>query len=163
MQEPSIKYGILAGVGTILYTLLFYLVDKSLIVHLGVSWSAMIIYFIAMLLAIRAQRDLDGGYISLRAAIKAAFKTFLIANVFYHLFTYAMYNFIDPELLELRKEVLISTYKWLYSGEQLEMILKDFTALPFQVSIGDVLFGFAKGAIGGFILSFILAGTQRNA
>jgi Ca2+/Na+ antiporter len=149
MNSKTRTYGILTGAGTVLYLLLFYFVDRSLFLNGGVTWSSLIIYLIFMFKAVREVRDAQGGELEFREALKPAFTVYFIANVIYYSFLYLMFNFFDPELVELQREMLeaggIPT-----DGQNLEM------------SATVTFFAFLQSLIAGFAFSAAVAAILRR-
>ena len=142
-----------------LYFLLFYFLDKPSMVKMWVAASSLIIYTVFMAKAVNDQRALQEDIISFREAISVAFLTFIIANAVYCVF----YFFImksDPELVETLKQTSIEFYQWILQDQNPEEIKKSFDG--FEVNFSTVLLSFARGAINGFILSLLIAGTMRR-
>ena len=69
----GIKYGIFAGVGLMLYFLLFYNIDKNTMLGMGVSWSSLLIVLFFTFWAVLKQRQNNGGIINFKEALKAGF------------------------------------------------------------------------------------------
>ena len=153
-RKISLKYGLIAGGIVVLYFLLFYFLDKESMLKIWVAYSSILIYVIFMGKAVSDQRNLREDIISFRDAISVAFLTFIIANVSYYIF----YFFIlksDPELLEMLKQSTIGFYQKM--GQDTTEIEKKF-----EVGFSSIILGFARSAIGGFILSVIIAATMRR-
>ena len=158
-RNISLKYGVLAGGVVILYLLLFYLIEKGLMFSMGVAWSSILIYAFFMYKAIAEQRTIFEGKITFREAVSVAFLTFIIANIIYYVFHYPMVK-LDPSLVGILKEMSIDFYKKIMSnqdGEEIEKSFKDF-----DINLSTIFLSFARGAIGGFILSLPLAGFMRR-
>lgn len=128
----------LAGVGVIAYFLLFYAFGRSLMLHFGVWWSSLIIYMVAMMLAIRKTRSTD-----LRQNIQAGFTTFLAANLLFYLFYYLLFTKLDPQLVDLQKSLLLESSK---EGQAL-------ADQDLSVTAKGTLFAFLRSLIGGFIMA----------
>ena len=153
-RKISLKYGLMAGGSVVLYFLLFYFLDKQSMLKMWVAYSSILFYVIFMAKSVSDQRNLFEDIISFRDAISVAFLSFIIANVIYYVF----YFFIiksDPELLEMLKESTIDFYQKM--GQDTAEIEKKF-----EVGFSSIFLGFARGAIGGFILSLIIGGTMRR-
>ncbi len=160
-QTFGIKYGIIAGVGTILYMLLFYFIDQRMMLGPWVYRSTLLIYVIMMFMAVFAARKSGDGLIDIKEAIRIAFQTFIVANVLFYVFYYLLFNMFDPELVTLQKEMMMEfqeEYKDLEMAEQ----LKDMTEADLAFTLGKAIFSFAKDAITGFIFSLLIAGIARN-
>ncbi|MFQ5448936.1 MAG: hypothetical protein ACE5FF_18575, partial [Saprospiraceae bacterium] len=78
MQQTAVKYGIIAGIGTVLYLLVFYFIDSALILKPLVYWSTLIIAVIGLAAAVSKKRSENGGHITRKEAMKTAFLVFVI-------------------------------------------------------------------------------------
>lgn len=154
----GLKYGAITGIATIFYMLAFYLIGQKVMLHHLVFWSTIIIYLIGMFTAVFTARKKVGG-IEFKSGLRIAFQTFIVANVFWYIFYYAMLNWIDPELITLQKEMMEANFQL---NQQNEEQLKMLRESNFDFTIRDALFSFAKDAITGFILSLLIAGITRN-
>ncbi len=153
-RKISLKYGLIAGGIVVLYFLLFYFLDKESMLKMWVAYSSILIYVLFMAKTVKDQRELMEDIISFRDAISVAFLNFIIANVVYYIF----YFFIiksDLALVEMLKQSTIEFYQKM--GQDTAEIEKNF-----EVGFSTILLSFARGAIGGFILSLIIAGTMRR-
>ncbi len=68
---------------------------------------------------------------------------------------------IDPGLVDIQKEMLQAYAEQLEVDQRREMI-KSIEESNFDVTLLTVLSGFAKGAIGGFILSLIISSITKR-
>ncbi|MCR9290686.1 DUF4199 domain-containing protein [Saprospiraceae bacterium] len=149
MESKSRTYGILAGAGTVLYLLLFYLFDRSLFLNGGVTWSSLIIYLAFMYKAVVEKRDAEGGEIEFKDALKPAFTVYVIANFIYYSFIYLMFNFFDPDLIGLQRELM--------EASGLETQGQDM-----QMTLMITFFAFVQSLLAGFAFSAAVAGILRR-
>lgn len=156
------KYGIFAGLAVVLYFLLFYWIDKGLMLHWTVFYGSTLIYVLAMFWAARSLREQQGGQLHFREGLRAAFLTFLVANVFYYLFYYIIYQ-LDPTLVELQREALREFLPNITTKDRLQQALRDLDERDLNVYPAATLFGYARSAIGGFILAVLIALLARNS
>ncbi|MFK8103862.1 MAG: DUF4199 domain-containing protein, partial [Saprospiraceae bacterium] len=98
MKNISIaqKYGVLAGILTILYMLIFYFWGKRML-NPEVFASSLLIYAGAMLMGGLKLRSQNGGVLSFQEGLRNSFVIFLVANVLYYIFYYFIFKY-DPEL-----------------------------------------------------------------
>jgi hypothetical protein len=100
-----LRYGIFYGVTSILLSIIFFYVFP---IGLGkqsfVSFAAMIIF---MIVAGKAERQLNGGALSYGEALKTTFLTGFSGMVISGLFTIILMNLIDPSLVEKMTEQTI--------------------------------------------------------
>ncbi len=145
--DPSLRYGIVAGVGAVAYFLLFYFVNKPLFFSPWVWWSSLLIYIWAMTTVARPEGGPD-----LKRGLSRSFTVFVIGNAIFFLFYYLMMVEIDPQLVALQKELLISHP--MYDGNPKEM---DIDLTP-----GKIFFNYSYSLIGGFLLAFVIAGLLNR-
>ena len=118
-NQHAIKFGILAGIGTIIFLFLFYWIDRKLMLSPSVIWSTFFLYLLGMYMACVEERKDNGGYLAFKDALKAAFLVYVVANIIYYSYNYLLFNFIDPEMLGIQKEYMIT------SIEELEGLLNN--------------------------------------
>jgi len=124
MNTHSTKFGLIAGIGTVLILLSAYFIDKKLQLSPGVVWSTSIFYIVGMAMAAIEERKDNGGFISFKEALKAAFIVFMIANAIYHIFNYFHFNYFDPEMLQIQKDVVLETLETgVFSEEMTEQMI----------------------------------------
>ncbi len=140
----------LAGTATVLYLLVFWKTDPSLVLNPLIFWGAMLLCVLGMVLASRKQRQLNGGSLTKQEALKTSFMVVVIAMLFFFAFIYVLFNFIDPGLIDLQKQVLEAAGYKVKSPDELKM------------TIGKSLQGYAMHLIIGFILSYIVASFVKK-
>ncbi len=162
MNIFSKKNGLLAGVFVVLFFALFYVIDKTTMLGMVVYWSSLIIYIGFMAKACLEERGSHGDLLTFKDALRTAFVTFLLANLFFHIFNYILFKFIDPGLIETQMEMAKKVYAQFLDEAQSKKMIKEMAKNRFEMSITNVIFEYAKGAIGGFILSLIVAGLVKR-
>ena len=162
MNTFSKKYGALAGVFVVLYFVLFYLIDKTTMLGMTAYWSSLIIYLGFMSKACLDERASHGGLLTFKDALRTAFVTFLIANLFFHVFNYILFKYVDPGLIETQMEMAKKIYLQFMDEAQAKKMIKEMSKNRFEMSLANVIFEYAKGAIGGFILSLLVAVLIRR-
>ncbi len=159
MKNIAVKYGLFAGLATILYFLGFYYWDKAVMLEPWVSWSSVLFIVVAMVMAIHATRRQAGQKIEFRQALRAAFLTGVIANVAFYVFYYLIMQ-SDAELVSILKQQTMDFYQSWTSGEQLETMMKSLE--DFKVGLSTILLSLARSIIGSFILALLLAAILRR-
>ena len=96
MSTDTTKQGLWAGVGAIAYLLLFYVLHKAWMLHPLAYYSSLLIYLFFMYRTAEAVRVKQGGVIGWKEALRPAFTVFLLANVLFYLFYWAMHQ-LDPD------------------------------------------------------------------
>lgn len=160
MNANILKYGLYAGAGTIAYLLLFYFIDPKIMFSPWVSWSSFIIYIAAMVKATMIERDASGGNFPFRAALRPGFGAYVVASLVYFAFNYVMYNYVNTNLPEIQREVMIEQAqifsKWLNRPNLIEFA-EAVNVEALHITISNSLLGFLWSLIGGFFLSAIIA------
>ena len=167
--KESIKYGLLAGIATVVYMLLYYFVDKKLMMGAWVYWSSIAIFCTAMIMAILSVRRKQDYQLVFFEAVKTAFIVYLIADIIWYIFYYLLFTFFDPEMVEVTRQITIdalNAYKDAgesYIGDQnIAAKIKETQAADFGLSIAMLLPKLAYGLIGGFIFSLIFGTTLKS-
>lgn len=149
MQQTAVKYGIITGTAIVLYLFVFHLINRELLMNPLVYWSPILVSVVAMRMVVKRERDANNGKITQREALKHAFLTYVIAYLFFSIFIFALFNFIDPGLIELQKKAMLD------AGRKIE-------GLDFTMSFGKVLFQYAYMLIPGFFLSYMVASIMKK-
>lgn len=132
-----------------LYLLVFYYSSRASILNPLVYWSTLIIAGIGMVAAVKKRRSDNGGKIARQEALKTAFLVFVLAMLIFNLFVFALFNYIDPGLADLQKQMM-------------EAAGRETKDLDFQMSFGRVMFGYAFSLIGGFFISYLIASILKK-
>lgn len=160
----SVRYGLIAGVSTIAYLLLFYFISPRLMLNGFIIWSTLVIFLIFMYRAtIQVRKNLESFPFSL--ALRPSFTVFVLATLIYNLFYYLMFNVFDPGLLEVQYE-LIQENAGLFAGlsgrPEMEDQIANLSLDDIRVTFKSVLFASARSVLGGFILSLMMAAFLRK-
>jgi hypothetical protein len=128
-----------------------------------------VFYVVAMFKATADERERLDYRIDLKQAISAAFVTFVVANVIYHVFIQFMTN-TDVDLITIQLEKTKEYLEWAKTQttdfqqiEQLNQQLSETskqTSIPF--SFNDAFVHFAQGCVGGFILAMGIGAMMKT-
>ncbi len=149
MQQTAVKYGIIAGIATVLYLLVFHQMDRALLLNPLVYWSPILVAVVTMTMVVKKVRNDNDGKIEKKEALKQSFLTYVLVYLFFSLFIFALFNFIDPELVELQKQAMLD------AGRKIE-------GLDFTMTFGKILFQYAYMLIPGFFLSYMVASFMKK-
>ena len=140
MENSSLKYGIAAGLLTIIFYTVVYMIDRSLFFSPIVHWSSFLfyIYFMAV-----AWKD-AGKPEDFRESLKIMFVIYLIANAIYYIFYYLIFKVVDPDIVEIQKEMMVSRGM-------------DIEGINFDLNFTQLILGYASSCIGGFVIAAITA------
>jgi hypothetical protein len=166
MNNSILKFGIGAGVLTIVYMLIFYSIDETLMFSPWVTWSSFVIYIAAMLKATLNTRAKSEGFFTFREGLRPAFGVYVVASVTYFIFNYILYNYINPELPEIQREIMVKQAADIaekLGRPELREQMENIKAEDLRVSLRNSALGFMWSLMGGFVLSAIIAfATKRD-
>lgn len=146
-HRQAIINGTIAGILTVGYFLLFYFIDRPLILTAWVWWGSLVIYLLFMF---RVVQQLDTT--AFRQSLQAAFLVFVLANAIFYLFYYLLFSVFDPGLVDLQREMLTDNPLWRDSN----------TVVDLTVTVSRTLFSFSYSLIGGFLLALIVSAVARK-
>lgn len=160
MENSAIKNGVILGLLTVVLNLVVYFIDPRMLMStwIGVGFFALAIYFVYR--SGKETREEMGGYMSWGEALKPTFLTYVIYSSIAAAFTYVLYNFIDPSLIELQKEISIEAIEAMegFIGEErMEMAIEEIENQDFSMSID-----FAFSLVGGFVISAIVSAIVKK-
>ena len=97
-RSIALKWGIISGLVSILYTILLYVIDAKLLA--SGTWTSLSMVFIItfIVLSVKEFKLTQEGYINLSEALFTGFFTFVIGSLISALFGYVLMNFIDTNL-----------------------------------------------------------------
>ena len=154
MKKDMLKYGMIAGAGTLCWFLLFYALGRELMLSPWVYYASFVFYLWAMYSAMRS--SLRGGVQAFKEVLRAGFAVYLLANLVYYLFYYFI-NHWDPALAETQKEMMREWLPRITPKDKLRQALKALEESDFVVHPRDAFFSYMRSAIGGFVLAVGLA------
>jgi len=105
LEKSFVKWGLYAGLASVVLTFLLYMIDIKLLVS---GWISLIIYGMIitfMVLSARQERNENGGYLSYGKAVLNSVGVNIISTILSIIFTALLYNVIDPELPESLKTI----------------------------------------------------------
>lgn len=160
-----IQYGLMSAVSSILAFVILYLLGAQSFTS-PLAWLTMFIPIVFSILAcIKAKKE-NEGFLEFRDALKYCFGIFVVTSLASSLFSFLLFNFIDPAFADALKQVTIEqTQKFMarFNTPQdtidkaiNEMIKKDL------YSFGSIAQSFAQGCIVYFIISLILAAILKK-
>ncbi len=158
----GLKFGLLAGFATIIIQLILYIIDPNMLFS-GIAFIPSILLLVLVIYAPIAAKRANGGYIDFFPAFLASLLTYVVSVIITSLFTYVLYNFVDPSLNQLVIDQSIDTTVGFMeaigaSEEQIEEAIDDIQNTEGSVmSLGNVLFGIVSGSFVASIFCAIIA------
>jgi len=156
--KSNLTNGLLLGLAGIVYTLILYFFDQSTNKSLGNAF--MIIQLIVLFLLMKSYRDnFMHGMITYGQAVGAGVIICLYSTVIMAVFSYILYAFIDPGLID--KMIAMSEEAGLkkgYTQEQIDMGMKFTKKImnPPVLAAMSVFIGMFMGTIMSLILAIFV-------
>lgn len=97
LSNPGIRFGLLGGASVVVFFLVVFTARPDLFHHLGLQYGSLAIYLLFMYQASKADIQHLGAARDFRELVRSPFVTFLVINLCYWVFYYALHLF-DPEL-----------------------------------------------------------------
>ncbi|MBL7815840.1 MAG: DUF4199 domain-containing protein [Saprospiraceae bacterium] len=98
--------GIIAGIVVVGFALLFYFMDSKLAFSPTIRFGSLLVYAFFMFVAIKDVKTEE-----FKILLRGAFAVFLIANAFYYVYDYILFNYIDKTLIDMEKDMAIEMYR----------------------------------------------------
>ena len=172
MKNISVRYGLLGGVAVIFYFALLYFLRPELFLQAGLQWAALLIYLLFMYQATREDVATLGGQRDFRTIVRTPFIVFMLINIAYWVFYYAL-HLADPALLQMELAMKLTMMKeqlaaGLGDPQQANQLREEILTLERQSNqtqlqpLGPILQRLAIGSLGGFLLAAGVAALART-
>ncbi len=166
IKNISLRYGLIAGVGTVAYFLLFYFINPRLMFSPWVSWSSLLLFMAGMWYGCKAFYEEQKERSSFRLYIREAFAVYVVANLVYYVFYYLLIDVFDPSLVSIQAEMGMESLernKERLDPKQYEQIKETLENKDLCLKLNDVFLAFGNSAIGGFIIALSVAGIFNKS
>lgn len=172
LNSIGMQFGVLAGLGCILFTLVLYLIRIDLVLSFWIfaGYAIIVIFKIITGLSIRKARN---NYVNFKDGLRSIFLVSVISLFMWNVFNAVMFSYINPQLIELSKEkALERTAKIMEiagaSEDEIDDALDKVKDQDFSPSLSTSAMNYAMSCIVGFIYSLAIAGlfylvTKDNA
>jgi len=124
------------------------------------------ILVVFMVKAVRDYKAQNGGYASFGEALIQSFGTALVSMVISIIFTYLLYNIIDPGLGDIMKESMIDRFESmedLLGEEAVEEMIVALEEQDFSMGLSQIIQGSLTSSILSLILALIVSAiTKKN-
>lgn len=164
-SSPGIKYGIYGGIAISILTLFIYFISEESLFSLAPSLLGFLVYIVAMVMAVRDKRTLQGDLISFGESFKEGLKVYLIAALIATITMALLFNLIDPDLQNLAKEMTLErleSARGLLGDEGVEAAIEGIESQGNPYSIQKLLLGYGVSAIFGVIISAIIGAIMKK-
>lgn len=166
VKKNGINFGVILGLFSILATAAIYAIDLSLFASF---WTGIILFIIGLSIAIAAiakTKKALGGFISFKEAFTVFFITMLIGLLLNMIFSYVLFNLIDPAAAETIKDHIIEMTVSMNQnfGVPAEEIRKQVEAIENSdnYSIGSQLKSFFGLLLFYIIIGLIVAAIMKK-
>ena len=153
--KSTMNYGAMLGLAIVVYSLILWMLGLSLSKPLG--YVSLLIMIAGIYLGLKLFRDQDsGGYLTYGRALGAGTMIVLFASIITAFYTYIMFKFLDPGLIE---KMMLMAEEQMYekgiSDDQIEMAMKaqSMFVKPGVMAIGGLVYSVFLG----FIFTLIIA------
>ena len=159
--SSGIKNGFIGGLLAVIVSLVLYFVSADLMLQIS-NWSNFLISIVFMVLAGLAVKKSNDGFLSFGEGFMASWLTYVIFALLGAIFSYLLFNVIDPDLSELIKARTIATMQSMMEiiggdEDQMEETLSIMEDQDYSMSAGKTGLGFLMSALFGAIPSAIIA------
>jgi hypothetical protein len=158
IQKLGLRNGIIAGILSIVYTLVLYSLGGEIMFKTSVQMLGNVFMIGTMIYTVQVYRKAHGNYVSFKHAFGGAFSVGVLGLLLPLIFAYILYSFIDPELTMRLKEysvkVSIEMFQWFnMSEEQIDDALDAIKEQDYSPTIAN----YAKGYVGGLLMAALFA------
>lgn len=112
IADHPVRNGLFAGVLLMVLSVSFYVIDNIAILLSTRILSYVIVVFF-MVKSITATRTVQSGLINIKEAFKTAWLTFVLAGALAAVFTFILYNYVDPGMKLHIKEMQIQGFNYI--------------------------------------------------
>jgi len=140
--KHAVRFGVITGIATIVFTILLYVIDYSLMVNWKIALVFLALFIGLVIYAGIAYRKEVGGYLSFGNAFLHGYILLIVGGILGTIFSIILYTVVDPELPQKLTDVVIQNTEEMMQSfgapeakidEQLDKMKvdmpKDFSAL----------------------------------
>jgi hypothetical protein len=166
-EKPMIKWGLFLGGVNVLYILLLYIMDVSLLVSFWNSLVSLVLSVVFMILACREERTNNGGTLMYGNAVVLGIGVGVIASILGVAFNGILYNVIDPTLAETMKELTIEKTASMMEGfgaseADIEKALENMDTRAFEQNFRSMATALMVSALFSAFLALIVGAFMKR-
>lgn len=164
MNKISVRNGLHAGITVVVIGSILHAIDpRSFLNSYGLISYAVFLFF--MIRSAVQVREFDEGVLPFSSAFIASFIPMTIGVLFYSFFTYAIHNWINPDLMIIVKEIAIemATYTYQIMSDKFDIdvdedqFLKEVEKVDYSFNFGKMFFLWLFTTLMGSIPALIVA------
>jgi Protein of unknown function (DUF4199) len=171
-SNPGIRFGLLGGAVVVFYFMVLYAIKPDLFLSPLLQWGSIGFYLLFMWQAARTDAAALGTARDFRELLRTPFVAFLLINLCYWLFYYALHLF-DPSLVQAEMSLeMRSIEAQIEAGigdpqvgnalrERMAELQKSMDSPP-ALPLAPILTRMCIGALGGFALAAGVAAIVRS-
>lgn len=161
LTSTGLKYGIIAGLGCILVTLILYIINLDLVLGFWI-WSGYVVIVGVKIYVGYQLRKANQGFLDFKDGIKALFPISVVSLAIWIAFNGLLFTVIDPELIERSEEKAVerTLYVLELSGADentIEETIEKVRGQDYSPSFRTSILNYATSCIVGFIYTLIIA------
>lgn len=160
-----VQYGLFSAVASLLFFVVLYLLGSESFTS-PLAWLSMAVPVVFAVLACLKARKENDGFLEFREALKISFGILVITGLVTSLFSFLLFNVIDPSFAESMKQVTIERTQKMMANFKVpqEEIDKQINKMITDniYSFGSIAQSFLFGCILYFIISLIIAAIVKK-
>lgn len=166
-NKPMVKWGLYLGGLNIIYLLVLYMIDISLIVSMWNSLISLVLIIVFMVLGTKEERKNNNEVLPYGHAVVTALVIGVIASIIGVIFNVVLYTVIDPSLPETLKAVTIektaaSMEKWGVPESDIEEAIENLERKDFSQNLRSSLTALLISSIMTAIIALIVAAFVKK-
>lgn len=168
-MKHGIKFGVVYGVLVSVLMLVLYLVNKEYVVSTGLTFGISFVIGTAILVMTgRSAKADNGGFLPFGEAFVTLVICFVVGSLITTIFSYLLFNFIDPSLQDLMKEKAVEMAEsaaGMFGGSMNEDQLDEMREQMEETnvtSLSQLMVGWLTNSLMGAIYCLIIAAIIKK-
>lgn len=162
IQKMGLRNGIVAGILSIIFTLVLYIIGGELMFKSSMQLVGYGILIAVMIFTVQTYRKAHDNYVTFRTAFGGAFSVSIIGMLLPFIFGYILYTYIDPELTMRLKDYTVKAsidmMQWFNLPEhQIDAALDAIKEQDYSPTIANYAKGYVSALVIAALFSVIIA------
>ena len=167
-----IRLGLFGAAAYVAILTVLYFIDRKLMLNPGVDLLlANLLYWPVVYKAITDFKIQNNFEMSMGQGLKAGFVAGLFLPLAFHLFMYLLFNFFDPEMLQVQMEMMRDTVNWAlgFFGEEkvTDEMMDEMENAMDEVGVSgypftSVVVGLSQGWTYILLISLVISAIKKN-